>query len=724
MLKFKRYFAPVQSGFPRSGYFLVFLSLLVMTAPGCGDRSARTYQRGLKLARQKKYDQAVVEMRRLIQMEPDNAKAHNALGQIYRAQNLYTKAIEELTLAVEKNTTDPELPYNLGCLYRDLDDLTRAEQYYRRALEIDPRFPAALYRLGAVCVDRGKPDEAEKYFRSFLAVGPDRPAPGYNNLGVLLWKKGEKTAARDEFRKALEIEPEFSQALYNFGVSSLALDEKDQRGTEALLAYLKANPYAPEELEIKQLLQTAGAASSSEKELLSRDDYLERARGYEKAGQFHLAEKEYLSALKLDPLSSDLHYRLGILYDTFLGDTVSAIQHYETFLSANPKSSRAPEVIARLKEARARIGGNTLAGEGLPPTPPAPLPAPPSPPPSVAAATPVIGADDYYREGMQREQSGETALAISAFQRCLKIDPEYAKAYRGLGKALLAQGEYTRAVSALEKARSLDGTLPVGDDLARSYLLCGDAALSSKHLEESIGWFQKAREEGSVEEADEGLWKAHHAYFRSKYESGDFSAAASHLQSCLDLKSEVADDYLALGDLYAGELKNPGRARTYYTLYLEHSPKGKEAERVRAFLGPTAEPKEKLEQRRPPPVMQARPISAVEHYNRGTNYQASGQLEAARQEYVRAINLKPDFYQAFYNLGVLYNKTGKPAAALAAYKKSALLNPDFAPAQLAIFDLYYHHYKMKNLARPFAVKYVRLAPDTPQAKELAKWLQE
>ncbi|MFH1039398.1 MAG: tetratricopeptide repeat protein [PVC group bacterium] len=715
MLTTERYFYPPGSVLPRIGCFFACLILLAAAASGCGDRAARTYQRGLRLARQRKYDQAVVEMRRLIQMDPENAKAHNALGQIYRAQNLYTKAIEELTLSVEMNNSDPELPYNLGCLYRDLEDLSRTESCYRQAVEIDPRFAPALYRLGAVCADLGKDVEAEKHFQAFLAVDPDRPAPGHNNLGVLLWKKGNRAEARAEFEKALESEPELPEALYNFGVSSLLLSEKDRRGTEALLAYLGNRPHTREEPALKRLLEQAGAVSASESGLLSRDDYLKRGRGYEAAGQFHLAEKEYRRALELDPSAGDVHYRLGMLYDTFLGDTVGAVHHYETFLAANLGSSRAPEVIARLKNVRSRMGGHLLAGEGLLSTPPAVS----GPSPAWTAPPPALGADDYYREGERLEKEGETARAISAFQRCLELRPEHPKAHLGLGIASLAQGDYEKAVSALQKARSLDGSLPVREHLARAYLLLGAGALSSKRLDESIAYYQKAREEGSREDADEGLWKAHHACFRSHARDGDFSSAAAHLKACLELKPEVADDYLALGDLYAQNLNDRKRARTYYALYLDRAPEGKDADRIKEFIGPSPAQK-------PPAAAPARPptVSAADHYNRGANYQRAGQFEAARQEYLRAINARPDFYQAFYNLGTLYNQAGRPDEALSTYKQAARLKPDFALAQLAIFNLYYHNYKMKNLARPFAERYVQLAPGTPQAKELLQWLRQ
>lgn len=704
----------------RIGSFFLSLFILLTLAGGCGDRAERTYKRGLKLARQKKFDQAEVEIRRLIRMEPENAKAHNALGQIYRAQNLYTKAIEELTLSVELSSTDPELPYNLGCLYRDLENLPKAAEYYHQAIEIDPGFYPALYRLGAIYADQGEPVKAEKYFQEFLAGDPDRPAPGHNNLGVLLWKAGERNEARLEFEEALENEPALPAALYNFGVASLSLNEKDKTGIKALLAFLKARPHAREGPELKRFLLRIGVVSASDSGLFSRDDYINHGQEFEDAGQYRMAVKEYHRALRLDPNSSEAHRRLGVIYDRYLEDKANAIHHYEIFLSGNRRSSHAPEVISRLKELRLKIGVEALAGKGLIPTP-SPLPAL-TPVHPVLSSTPVYTAGELFRKGEEWRKNGDLSRAITAYRQSLKLSPDNSRAYLGIATAYLTQGRYDEAVAALLKTRSLDRTLPVKKLLTRSYLRLGAGALSSKQFKKSIEYYKKAREEGSVEEAEEGLWKAYHACFRKRYQDGDYKAAAAYLRFCLKIKPNVADDYLELGDLYTDKLGDRKQGRRDYAKYLKLSPRGKEADRVRKILEPSSPVSVPG---RDKPVLE-RPVkySSVEYYNRGTAYQRSGEYELARREYLRAINLKPNFYQAYYNLGVLYNKKGQPSKALDAYKKAARLNQNFARAQLAIFNLYYHHYKMKNLARPYAERYVKLAPGTKQAGELSKWLRK
>lgn len=693
------------------------LSLLLLLPAACGNRADRTYRQGLRLARQKKYDQAVGELRRLLQMEPESARARNALGQIYRAQNLYSRAIEELTLAVEVGRDDPVPAYNLGGVYWDLEDMEGAARCYRRSLDIDPRFAPALFRLGVVLKRQGQPEAAAEYFRAFLEADPENPAPGHNNLGVLLWEKGDRAAALGEFEEARKTGSSHPEILYNFGVSSLLLERQNRRGVAALLDYFRARPDGRERMELKRLLEKSNLVVATEAGLFTRDDYLRQGEAYESAGQYHPAEKEYRRALELDPASADAHYRLGRIYDRFLGEGERAVIHYESFLTLRPRSSSAGEVIARLGElrpARPEAPFAAPAGSPRPPPPSTPAPAAPLPP----------GPEEYCRRGERLASEGAFDRAAAAFRQCLETSPEYLPALIGLGNALLAGGgDYAGAETALLRARELNPGAPVREPLGRVYILRGASALAAGRFEEAMGFYRRARAEGLTAAADEGLWKAHHNYFRRLRETGDYPAAARQLEKSLELRPEVEEDYIELAELYREELNRPERAQFYYGRYLELFPRGKQADRVRQGLRPAPSPRPAA----PPPAAAKVPVdrgepSALEYYNRGAVYQREGKHAAAREEYLKAVRRRPDFYQAFYNLGLVYNQEGRTDQALAAFKEAARLNRNFPQAQLSLFNLYYYHYRMKNLARPHGLRYIELAPDTPPARELRREL--
>ncbi len=702
----------------RNQILAVLLALACSWPTACGNRADRTYRQGLRLARQKKYDQAVGEMRRLLQMEPESSRARAALGQIYRAQNLYSRAIEEMALAVETGGEDPVPAYNLAGLYWDLEDLKQASRYYRQAIELDPGFAPALYRMGVVTLRRGDPRTAEYYFRAYLKTEPEDPAPGYNNLGVLLWRQGDREEAFQEFEKALSADSRHPEILYNFGVSSLLLRQETRRGVDTLLEYFRARPDGRERVELKRLLEKSGLVSATEAGIFTRDDYLRQGEEYEAAGQYRPAAVEYRRALELDPNSGEAHYRLARLSDRFLNDPESAVAHYETFLKLRPGSSRAGEAISRLSALRPSLAPAPPAADAAVLTP-SPVPAPSTPEPAPAA----LGAEEYRLQGDRLAREGDFKRAAEVYRLCLKADPGNLPAQIGLGTALLAAGDYPGAEEALVRARDLDPAAPVGQFLGRTYILLGAGSLTSGNFERSIDYYLKAREEGMTAEAEEGLWKAHHNFARRLRERGEYPEAARQLERCLELRPEVEEDYIELARIYGEEMGRPDRARFYYRRYQELFPRGGQsklaAEKLRPVPTPPPVAPRPTPFRRPGP---AREISAVEHYNRGTVYQREGRYARAREEYLQAIRRRPEFYQAFYNLGVTFQQEDRPDQALAAFKQAARLNPDFPQAQLSLFNLYYYHYRMKNLARPHGLRYLELAPGSPSARELRQRL--
>jgi len=72
--------------------------------------------------------------------------------------------------------------------------------------------------------------------------------------------------------------------------------------------------------------------------------------------------------------------------------------------------------------------------------------------------------------------------------------------------------------------------------------------------------------------------------------------------------------------------------------------------------------------------------SAQEHYNQGLQWQKDRQYAKAIEAYRQAVQLKPDFPEAYNNLGYTYRMAGDFDNAIAAYQEALRLKPDFAEA--------------------------------------------
>ena len=94
--------------------------------------------------------------------------------------------------------------------------------------------------------------------------------------------------------------------------------------------------------------------------------------------------------------------------------------------------------------------------------------------------------DSLYNNACYFQQRNKHKLAIEEFKRVLAIEPNYTKAYNGMGISYDLLGDYSNAIEAYEKALALNPELDyVYNNLGYCYLLKGE-------LNSAIAAFRKA----------------------------------------------------------------------------------------------------------------------------------------------------------------------------------------------------------------------------------------
>lgn len=101
-----------------------------------------------------------------------------------------------------------------------------AIQHYRKILESEPNSPDALHLCGVALGGVAEVKEAESMLHKALKVHPQKYFV-HNNLGSLLKKNGRLDEAREQFKKAIDLSPGYSDALLNFGNVCLDLGDRD-----------------------------------------------------------------------------------------------------------------------------------------------------------------------------------------------------------------------------------------------------------------------------------------------------------------------------------------------------------------------------------------------------------------------------------------------------------------------------------------------------------------
>jgi tetratricopeptide (TPR) repeat protein len=191
---------------------------------------------------------------------------------------------------------------------------------------------------------------------------------------------------------------------------------------------------------------------------------------------------------------------------------------------------------------------------------------------------------------------------------------EKADFYFDLASQMQDRYHYSSAVEFLRLARPYEG---------KSARLLQAAALNCLNLQSPEAVWM-LREAVTI---DPGRHEAWHLLGRAYLRQGDFEAGLSAFRQATALKAR-APYWISLGK----------------ALLASNTPDATDARRE--ALGA-------FEQ-----AVTLEPLNAVAHYELGRLLSQSGSLDAARTHLLRAVDLEPDFYEAFYALSRVCSRTG------------------------------------------------------------------
>jgi tetratricopeptide (TPR) repeat protein len=168
---------------------------------------------------------------------------------------------------------------------------------------------------------------------------------------------------------------------------------------------------------------------------------------------------------------------------------------------------------------------------------------------------------------------------------------------------------------------------------------------------------------------------------------GRFEEAVTHLTRAMDLRPDVVDPYVTLGECYlrwgkaAEAMDYLSRARDMrpddsgilFRLGMAYELAQKPAEAMEAY-------KE---------VIKRDPSSYEARNNLGNLYLSQGDLALAREQFEKAQSISVAKPHAVYNLGLTYAREGKIDEAMAYYRKAIAISPSFFPAHYSLGNALY-----------------------------------
>ncbi|MEG4521460.1 tetratricopeptide repeat protein [Microcoleus sp. C2D2] len=179
------------------------LSLAGMPQLAVAQTIEELFQQGNAAQEAENYSQAEAIYRRIIQLEPNNAKAYYKLCYVLDDQNKLDDAVAACRKSIALNS-DAQTYFVLGYVLRRQGKLEEAIAAYGQAIQLDPKSAAAYNGLGNALYNQGKLEEAIAAYGQAIQLDP-KDATAYYNLGIALSDQGKLEEAIAAYGQALKL---------------------------------------------------------------------------------------------------------------------------------------------------------------------------------------------------------------------------------------------------------------------------------------------------------------------------------------------------------------------------------------------------------------------------------------------------------------------------------------------------------------------------------------
>ncbi len=150
---------------------------------------------------------AVAHYQAALKIDPHHQASLFRLGILYTKQKSFTRAADAWKQYVKESNYDPTAYANLGFCYELAGHNDDAEKSYQAGITRDHNNAACRVNYGLFLARAGRTDEATAQFKAVL---PE--AQVHYNLGSIYEQQGKREQAKIEFRQALQIDANLTDA--------------------------------------------------------------------------------------------------------------------------------------------------------------------------------------------------------------------------------------------------------------------------------------------------------------------------------------------------------------------------------------------------------------------------------------------------------------------------------------------------------------------------------
>jgi serine/threonine protein kinase/tetratricopeptide (TPR) repeat protein/TolB-like protein len=251
-----------------------------------------------------KTSEAIVELKRALQLAPNSDEGYQRLANAYLAAGQKDDALHAYQQAIDVNPNYGLNYTRLGIAYNQLGDYQKALGALNRAVELMPDDASAYGSIGGIYFQAGKWNDAITAYGKALKIEPSDVL--YSKLGAAYFYLGHRTDAVAMFQKAVALDPSNHQYAGDLADGYRWSGEKDKAKAtyqQAIQLANKALQAKPEDFATLGYLGLYYAKNGDAKRGL---DFIQRARA-------------------IDQIGSDLLYQQAVV-DTIAGQQDDALE--------------------------------------------------------------------------------------------------------------------------------------------------------------------------------------------------------------------------------------------------------------------------------------------------------------------------------------------------------------------------------------------------------------
>ncbi len=487
---------------------------------------------------------AALAYQNALRFDRDLVEAHYNLGCLWMEQDKPDAARTEFTAYTLRRNNTPDGWLKLGAAQLELHDLHSAETSFSTALSLSPNNAGALNGLGLASVERARPLDAAKFFSAAVQSHPDY-APALLNLATVEdeYLRDDATALKN-YRAYLAMSPR--------PADWSAVNELVSRLEQAPVLAAKAPPATEEEIAVPEkpgAVETKPPASPA-----ARSSPPPKAPPVRNASP--LAHPQPATEV------------VAVQPETAIATAPSAPPPEPNLPAETPPetaTARNPGVMHRLNPVHwfaSSTSSPSYPGGGVTPlTPINPAPAPAAPPPAPAPvkmtppAPPVFPR--YLYLSPRKPKAGDRKAAARAFAEAQQFEH---------------QDDLAQAVNSYRQAAELD---PAWFEAQYN---CAVLAYRVQDLKQALA----ASEMALAIRPDSG--DARYNFALALKTAGYALDALNELKKIVAANPDDARAQLALGNLYAEQMRDLAQARQHYVKWLALDPHNPQADNIRYWL--------------------------------------------------------------------------------------------------------------------------------------------